>query len=393
MTPAARVSAAIEVLDAVLSGESAEKTLTTWARRSRFAGSGDRAAIRDHVFDALRCRRSYGWLGGGDTGRGLMIGALRALGTDPEALFTGEGYAPPPLGSEERVIRDLAEAPLPVALDIPDWLEAPLRDSLGGGTKAILRALQSRAPVFLRVNLRKATPDEARARLQEDGIGAKPHTLSETALEVSTHPRKVQTSRAFLDGLVELQDAASQAVVDALPLAPGARVLDYCAGGGGKALAMASRADVTVVAHDADPARMRDLPSRAARAGVVIETSATEDLPAAPPFDLVLCDAPCSGSGAWRRSPEAKWRLTPERLAELCAVQADILDRAAALVAPGGVLAYATCSLLRAENGDQMATFRTRHRAFGWLGDRVFTPLDGGDGFYVAQMGRLTDHP
>lgn len=389
MTPAARIAAAIELLDAVLAGQPAEKALTGWARRSRFAGSKDRAAIRDHVFDALRCRRSYAALGGAETGRGLMLGALRAAGRDPGEAFTGEGHAPAPLTAEEAALT-LAPADLPeeVALDCPAWLAPRLRTSLGADFAAILRALRRRAPVFLRVNLRRATVAEAQARLDGEGIATAPHPLSDTALEVLENARKLQGSAAYRDGLVELQDAASQAVTDLLPVSEGMKVLDYCAGGGGKTLAMAGRAEARFFAHDAAPQRMRDLPGRARRAGVQVRLLDGQAVEAEAPFDLVLCDVPCSGSGAWRRSPEGKWRLSPQELDRLTAIQAQILDRAAGLVAPGGALAYATCSLLDEENAAQVSAFLDRRAGFSLRSSRRLTPLDGGDGFYVALLQR-----
>jgi len=350
MTPAARVAAAIDILDLVLSGDVAEKTLTTWARKNRYAGSGDRAAIRDLVFDALRCRRSFAWLGGADTGRGLMLGRIRAAGDDPAEVFTGAGYGPTELEPGEHAGPDLAEAPLPVQLDMPDWLMPALSDSLGGDLAEVCAILRNRAPVFLRVNIAQATRADAAEQLAAEGIQTTPHALASTALQVVSNPRRVQNSQAFRDGLVELQDAASQALVETLPKS--ARVLDYCAGGGGKSLAIAATG-ARVIAHDANPARMRDLAVRAERAGVFIETVETADLAACGPFDLVLCDAPCSGSGAWRRSPEAKWRLTPESLGELHRLQAEILDDARVLVVPGGVLVYATCSMFADENEHQ----------------------------------------
>jgi 16S rRNA (cytosine967-C5)-methyltransferase len=191
-----------------------------------------------------------------------------------------------------------------------------------------------------------------------------------------------------LTGLVELQDAASQAVIDALPLKSGQTVLDYCAGGGGKSLALAAKAEVRLFAHDIDPGRMKDIPQRSARAGVTVTRLDTTALAKAAPFDLVLADAPCSGSGSWRRAPEAKWAFSPERLAELCAIQAQILDQAARLVAPAGVLAYATCSLLDAENADQITDFIRRAPDWRVLSQRRLTLLDGGDGFFLATLTR-----
>ncbi|WP_425050716.1 RsmB/NOP family class I SAM-dependent RNA methyltransferase [Psychromarinibacter sp. S121] len=382
MTPGARIAAAIAVLDDVLSGEPAEKVLTTWARRNRYAGSGDRAAIRDHVYDALRCRRSFAWMGGAETGRGLMLGALRAEGVDPSDLFNGEGYAPAPVAADETG-NDLADAPRAVRLDMPDWLMAPLADSLGDGLEPALATLRTRAPVFLRVNLARGDLAEAQRVLASDGIETRPNPLAQTALEVTANPRRVAQSQAYRDGLVELQDASSQAACAAVPVQPGDRVLDYCAGGGGKALALAARG-ARVTAHDTDPRRMRDIPVRADRAGVAIVTEAS--VPASDRFDLVLCDVPCTGSGTWRRTPEAKWLLTPERLDALCQMQAEILTTASRHVKPGGHLVYMTCSLLDAENAGQIEKFLGDTEGWTLTFSQRFSPVDGGDGFFVAVL-------
>jgi 16S rRNA (cytosine967-C5)-methyltransferase len=382
LTPAARIAAAIGVLDQWLAGEPAERALTNWGRANRFAGSGDRAAIRDHVFDAIRCRRSFAARGGAETGRGLMIGALREAGIDPVTMFTGEGHAPAPLSNAEGVDPGPSGEAL-VALDCPEWLAPRLRAALEERFTPVMALLRSRAPVFLRVNVARTTVVEAVQALADEGIASTPHALSPTALEVTENARRVKSSAAFREGLVELQDAASQAVVDMLlPLAPGARVLDYCAGGGGKALALAANG-ARVTAHDADPRRMADLPERARRAGAQID--AVERL-GRERFDVVLVDAPCSGSGAWRRQPEAKWRLDEARLAALSALQGEVLRTAARHVAPGGTLAYATCSLLEEENGAVVDAFLAENPRFARVAERRLTPIDGGDGFYVARM-------
>lgn len=380
MTPGARAAAAIAVLEAVLAGRPAEVALTNWGRANRYAGSGDRAAVRDIVFDVLRCRRSCAALGGGQTARALVLGWARRMGQ--EALFDGQGHAPaPPMAAEAGRSPAGAEA-----LDCPDWLEAPLRDALGARFEAVMAAMQRRAPVFLRVNLAKSTRAAAVAALAEKGIVALPHGLATSALEVVEGARKVQASRAYAEGVVELQDAASQAVVELLPLADGMTVLDICAGGGGKTLAMAARARLRLFAHDAEARRMTDLPARAARAGVWV--TLTEKPESTGPYDLVLTDVPCSGSGSWRRDPEGKWALTSGRLAELVAVQAEILDRAARMVRGGGALAYATCSMIAAENAAQVAAFLARHPEWRLEAERHFTPLEGGDGFYAAVLRR-----
>ncbi len=387
MTPAARVSAAIEILDTILAGESGARVLTNWARGHRFAGSGDRAAIRDHVYAALRCQRSFAWLGGAATGRGLMIGWVRALGMDVNALFSGERFAPPPLSARETTGACLADAPRAVRLDCPDWLHERFDREYGVDSDAILTALQSRAPLFLRVNAIKTDRAAAALSLSKDGISTKSHLLAQTALEVLTNPRRVATSGAYRQGLVELQDAASQSVVEYLPLENGQNALDFCAGGGGKSLAMAAAANVNITAHDVDIKRMTDLPMRAHRAGVTIDIADRADL-AGQQFDMVLCDVPCSGSGAWRRSPEAKWALTQRRLAELRNNQASILNDAQALVKNVGVLAYTTCSLFDDENRTQIDGFLQLHADWRMISDRQLTPLDGGDGFYVALLTR-----
>lgn len=386
MTPAARIAAAIEVLDGVLAGDPAEKLLTSWGRNHRFAGSKDRAAIRDHVFQALRNLRSFQALGGSETGRGVMIGALRATGEDPASMFNGQGHAPMQLTAQEAGFKP-GTLPEAVALDCPDWLVVPLKAALGAKFAPVMEALKSRAPVFLRVNLRKATRDCAVQALQNEGIDTRPHPLSPTALEVVSNPRRVANSAAFREGLVELQDAASQAITDMLPLNDGAKVLDLCAGGGGKTLAMAGRAQAGFYAYDANPQRLRDLPERARRAGV--EVTLTRDPEQISPFDLVLADVPCSGSGAWRRSPEGKWRLSAHSLDNLIDLQSEILDRAAGLVAPGGALAYATCSLLTAENQDQITRFLKRQKGWNVVSQRSLTPLDGADGFHISLLERL----
>lgn len=388
MTPAARYQAAIEILDLVLDGAAAEQALTSWGRRSRFAGSKDRAAVRDHVFQALRCLRSYEALGGARTGRGLVLGALRAAGEDPDMVFSGEGHAPKPLSESEkepaRAFGSDAEQN-----DFPDWLWPEFEASLGEDAVVAAQALRSRAPVHLRVNIRKINRMTAIAELAAEGVVAEPHAASETALTVLEGVRKVKNTKSFQSGLVELQDAASQAVVDALPLKDGMKVLDYCAGGGGKSLALAARENLRLFAHDADPKRMKDLAPRAERAGVDVKLLKPGEPAQKAPFDLVLCDAPCSGSGSWRRAPEGKWRLNREGLDRTLKLQSQILDDAAPLVAAGGVLAYATCSMLSCENRAQVDGFLARCAGWELENEQAWFAHQGTDGFYVAVLRRV----
>ncbi|KIN72411.1 RsmB/NOP family class I SAM-dependent RNA methyltransferase [Sulfitobacter guttiformis] len=383
MTPAARVAAAIEILDMIGDGTPAEQVLTRWGRGNRFAGSKDRAAIRDYVFDVQRIRRSAAWLGRAATGRGLMIGLLRRNGVDPATLFTGEGHGPAPLMDYEEALPE-GEMPHEDAWNLPDWLVERFEAGLGAQAAETALALQGRAPVTLRVNTSKSDTSGAIRMLSEAEVEVVGNPLSPTALTVVSGSRRIRNSAAYLDGFVELQDASSQAVVDALP--PAARVLDYCAGGGGKALAVVARGAQAVFAHDIDPSRMRDLPLRAARAEAEITQLEGSDLPTFGPYDLVLVDAPCSGSGSWRRAPEAKWRLTPAQLENTMAVQDSILDDAAKLVEQGGTLAYATCSILPEENRARVDAFIARTPGWQCVYDQTFAVSALGDGFYTAHL-------
>ena len=387
MTPAARIDAAITILDRVLAGTPAEAALIGWARASRFAGSGDRAAIRDLVFEALRRRDSLAALGGALTGRGLMLGLARARGEDPALVFTGEGHAPAPLTPAELVSGDPAQAAaLP---DLPGWIWPDWQASLGGDALPLAHAMRARAPVWLRVNPRRATAPAARAALAAEGIETAPHDALPIALRVTAGERRIAGSRAYRDGLVELQDLSPQLACAALPLSKGARVLDFCAGGGGKSLALAAREELSLTAHDAAPARMSDLPERARRAGVRIALSPPGKLGA--DYDLVVTDVPCSGSGTWRRTPDAKWRLTGAGLDELRRTQARILSEVAPRVRPGGRIAYMTCSLLDAENGDQVDSFLGQHPDFQREMSQTWLPETASDGFFLALLRREGD--
>ena len=386
MTPAARQAAAIDLLDQWRAGQPLEAALTQWARGSRYAGSKDREAVRDIVFRAVRRARSAEALGGGADGRAMLLGLARAEGDAPEG-WTGEKYTPLPLNEAEAA---LFEGPVPVlprdvALDCPAWLWPLLNAALGDRTEATLTLMRDRAPVFARVNRRKSNVQAAIAGLAREEIGAVAHPLAETALEITRNPRRLRNSQPFQDGHLELQDAASQAITLDFSgaIAAGSAVLDYCAGGGGKALALAALGH-SVSAHDANPARMRDLPTRARRAGVDIPQLGM----VTGAWGAIFADVPCSGSGSWRRAPEAKWSFTPERLDALTAIQDSILATCAALASPGAVLGYATCSLLRAENEDRVAAFLQAQSGWRMVSQRRLGPLDGGDGFYLAVLQR-----
>ncbi|MEM9099094.1 MAG: RsmB/NOP family class I SAM-dependent RNA methyltransferase [Pseudomonadota bacterium] len=390
MRPDARVQAAIDVLAQWLATDQpAERVFADWGRANRYAGSGDRRAIADLVYDAIRKKRSAAWLSGSEDARGLILGSLIDIGADVEALFSGNRHGPEALSQLERnavvLPPPLAEAPWGVRLDLPDWV-APDCEGLDQGN---LNLLRSRAPLDLRVNRLKTDPETAIAQLIEDQITVEPGPLAPDCLRVTSGAHRVQRSQAYLGGLVEIQDAASQAGAVFSRVKPGEDVLDFCAGGGGKTLALAAmqQGRGRLEAYDISAARLAQIPARADRAGAQVTLLTEADLTTrAGGFDVVFLDAPCSGSGAWRRTPEAKWNLSPARLDELVQLQHRIILRAAEFLRPKGRLIYATCSLFRRENnGQTLTTDHEKNKLVRRL-CQSWTDLQLGDGFYAVEL-------
>ncbi len=391
MTPTARLSAAIALLDQILTGDPAERALTRWARASRFAGSKDRAAVRDIVFDALRRKRSLAHLAGAMTGRGLVMAQQFSSGAALSTLFGDFRFAPEALTEAELAqLSNSGPASRPVQLDYPDFLDPELTRSLAENLEPVMQAMQSRAPVDLRVNTLKTTVEEAQNYLARDLIFTEVIEGVEGALRITENPRKLNGSLAYRYGFVELQDVSSQLVSKLAGAKPGMKVLDYCAGGGGKTLALAAEmhGKGQLFAHDANPLRMKDLPERARRAGADIQVVSPDHIETAAKCDLVLVDAPCSGSGAWRRNPDSKWRLTEQRLEDLVALQREILQKAKTRVGANGMLAYATCSLFCRENTDQMGWFQSQNEGWSVIRQQSLSPLTGGDGFFISVLKR-----
>ena len=379
MTPGARFAAQIDILEAILSGVPAEKALTNWARGNRFAGSKDRATVRDLVFQALRCRRSAGAWPEPQSARAWAIGALRSNGSDPSEFFTGIAHAPTALQAED-------VAPLPTdrdRLDLQDWVIDRLAEEFGATQTAEIGAvLRHRAPITLRVNVQKTT----RAQLQTELVKAEIETIlnpaSDTALTILSNPRRAVLQPCFQQGWFELQDAASQAVADAIVLK--GRILDYCAGGGGKSLALAARSGLKIFAHDISAARMSEIAPRASRGGHAIEVISPQDLAPETKFDTVMCDLPCSGSGAWRRSPESKWSLTPKDLEGYVRLQRDIITKAVTHLAPNGYFALITCSIFAAENQEQRQFVSDNFPDLTYCSTTQYLPSATQDGLYLV---------
>ncbi|MEJ5976165.1 RsmB/NOP family class I SAM-dependent RNA methyltransferase [Novosphingobium sp. PS1R-30] len=391
MTPAARVQAAIEVLDLVIeaarsNGAPADRLISDWFKSRRFAGSGDRRAVRELAYAAIRACGEIP-----ESGRAAL---LLLAQDDPAlaALFDGERHAPEPITPDEPVARPGIA---------PAWLEESLADS--GVVAEEAAALLGRAPLDLRVNTLKA--DRATIELP---LPVEP-TVAAQGLRLP-FGTPVEQWEAYQAGRIEVQDTGSQLTCEALAAQPGETVIDLCAGAGGKTLALAAAMANRgcLIASDADRARLSRLMPRAERAGVsIVETvllDAGREGEALAVWqgkaDAVLVDAPCSGVGTWRRNPEARWRLTEAQLARYVALQARLLDLAAMLVRPGGRLVYVTCSLLDVEGARQIDGFLARHRDWSAAlphlpagrprgqGLRLSPFHDGTDGFFVAILTR-----
>jgi 16S rRNA (cytosine967-C5)-methyltransferase len=429
MTPAARLSAAIEVLDAIDANRSpAQTALKEWGTAHRFAGSGDRAAIAGLVFDALRRRSSSAYLMDDDSSRGRLLGALRlerGLDTDAiAALCDGGRFAPAPLSDAERGALDtrtLDDAPPEIAGDYPAWLDPHLAAVFGDDRVAEAAAMASRAPLDLRVNTLRAKPEKVLAALSH--LGAKPTPWSPLGLRIvlgaDARNPGVHAEEIFIKGGVEVQDEGSQLAALLTQAKPGEQVIDLCAGAGGKTLALAAMmgGKGRLIATDRDKRQLAPIHERLSRAGVHNAEiraprgaeNVLSDIKAS--ADLVVVDAPCTGTGTWRRNPDAKWRMRPGALEVRLKDQAEVLERAASLVKPGGRIAYITCSVLPQENDGQIEAFTARHGEFvvvppteviKALGERaaafgaavrqssqglLMSPLrTGTDGFFVAVL-------
>ncbi len=431
MTPSARLAAAIEVFASIADERRpAADALKAWGLAHRFAGSGDRAAIAGLVYDGLRRRASSSWIMGEETPRAVLLGMLkRERGLDTEAiaaLASGAQYAPVALSDDERArlaAADLAAAPPQIAGDYPDWLDAHFDRAFGDDRAEEGAALAARAPLDLRVNTLKAEREAAAAMLSD--LSPEPTTWSPWGLRIrlaaDAKSPPVHAEPAFIKGMVEVQDEGSQLAALFSGAKPGEQVLDLCAGAGGKTLALAAMMENKgqLYATDDDKRRLAPIHDRLKRAGarnVQVRTPksvGTELDDLAGRLDLVVIDAPCTGTGAWRRNPDAKWRMRPGALEQRTKEQVEILERALPLIKAGGRIAYITCSVLDAENGDQVQSFVRRHPEFSVrppaevaaaLGEQaaafvkaarlsgeglLMTPrLTGTDGFFVSVLAR-----
>jgi 16S rRNA (cytosine967-C5)-methyltransferase len=389
MTPAARLAAAIEVLaDIETRRRPVADALKDWGLSHRFAGAKDRAAIGNLVYDALRWRLSNAWIMDADAPRALVLataGYRWRLSPDRLAeMMAGDPYAPEPLTEAERdrlTAPNLAAAPEHVRADVPEWIAPRLRRLFGADWVEEGAALALRPPLDLRVNRLKADRGRVLKALSRFGAVQTAHSPDGVRIAATEgegrHPN-VQVEPAFQKGWFEVQDEGSQLAALLVGAQPGEQVLDLCAGAGGKSLALAAvmANKGQIVATDRDRVRLAPIFDRLKRAGTrnvqVREAGAPlDDL--AGRMDAVLIDAPCTGTGVWRRRPDAKWRVTERALEERTAEQRAILIDAARYVKRGGRVIYVTCSLLPEEDGDQVEAFLAEHHAFRAVPSRETT--------------------
>ena len=409
MTPAARLAAAIEVFDALeKERRPAGDALKSWGLAHRFAGSGDRAAIAGLVYDALRRRASSAFIMGSDSPRAILLGMLkRERGFDSETiakLADGAKYAAEALSDDERQRLDAADmtgAPAYIAGDYPEWLDPHFTRVFGDARAEEGAALSSRAPLDLRVNTLKADTFKAAAMLSDlkpEEARWSPWGLR-VRLAADAKSPAIHAEPAFIKGMIELQDEGSQLAALFSGAKAGEQVIDLCAGAGGKTLALAAMMQNKgqLFATDDDKRRLAPIHDRLKRSGarnVQVRTPKSvggelDDL--AGRCDLVLIDAPCTGTGAWRRNPDAKWRMRPGALEQRQKKQTEILDRAVPLLKAGGRIAYVTCSVLDEENGSQVREFMTRHHEFSVQPPAEVAGALGESAFMFTKAARLSE--
>jgi len=440
MTPGARLQAVIELLEQVWSGnQPADQLADIYFKKRRYAGSSDRRSIQETLYHILRRRARLDWwiersgLAVTADPRSRIIANLalsdKSSPDETSTLFSGASHCPAPLTKSERELADAlygrplnhGDMPRPVALEYPEWMDASMSALWGDRLETEISALNQLAPVDLRVNTLKTTTEQAKAELEKQFIETEYTPLSPLGLRL-TGKTRLGGTQAFRDGLVEVQDEGSQILALLCGAEPGMMVVDYCAGAGGKTLALAASMAVhgkisgQIYACDISQARIARMEPRLKRAGAtavrrhVLSGKADDWMKKArKSADRVLVDAPCTGTGAWRRDPQARWRFTPTELETLCNLQQSILSDASTLVKPGGRLIYATCSLLQEENEQQLLNFMKDHEDFTPVSiDQVWSETVGGpppptgpclrlspastgtDGFFCAVMERLS---
>ena len=380
----------IEILDTYLNEAKIDFVLRKWAIKHRFAGSSDRRKIKDIIFDIIRQKKSCEHVGGGFSGRNLLIGYLKLKGTELSSVFDNSKFGPEELTIKEQNINvDLSNLSNIYELDFPSWLIPILRRSLLNEFSNVVKALRNRSHIQLRVNLKKISRLNAMKKLQKNNIECEINELCSTALNVLNGAQHILTSPCFENGFVELQDAGSQLVSELIEINYNDKVLDMCAGAGGKSLSISCGAelDATYFAWDINFDRMKDIDARSKRAGVKIEK--VIKLSSKSFYNKIIIDAPCSGSGSWRRDPEGKWRLDEDILDNYVKTQRELILKGLKLLAPRGQILYITCSILDIENGKLIDDLISSVLSLRLVKSISLVPSSKSDGFYGAVLEKV----
>ena len=380
----------IEILDTYLNEAKIDFVLRKWAIKHRFAGSSDRRKIKDIIFDIIRQKKSCEHVGGGFSGRNLLIGYLKLKGTELSSVFDNSKFGPEELTIKEQNINvDFSNLSNIYELDFPSWLIPILRRSLLNEFSNVVKALRNRSHIQLRVNLKKISRLNAMKKLQKNNIECEINELCSTALNVLNGAQHILTSPCFENGFVELQDAGSQLVSELIEINYNDKVLDMCAGAGGKSLAISCGAelDATYFAWDINFDRMKDIDARSKRAGVKIEK--VIKLSSKSFYNKIIIDAPCSGSGSWRRDPEGKWRLDEDILDNYVKTQKELILKGLKLLAPRGQILYITCSILDIENDKLIDDLISSVLSLRLVKSISLVPSSKSDGFYGAVLEKV----
>ena len=380
----------IEILDTYLDEAKINFVLRKWAIKHRFAGSSDRRKIKDIIFDIIRQKKSCEHVGGGFSGRNLLIGYLKLKGTELSSVFDNSKFGPKELTIKEQNINvDFSNLSNIYELDFPSWLIPILRRSLQSEFNNVVKVLRNRSNVQLRVNLKKISRLNAIKKLKKNNIECEINKLCSTALNVLSGAQHILTSPCFENGFVELQDAGSQLVSELIEINYNDKVLDMCAGAGGKSLAISCGAelDATYFAWDVNFDRMKDIDARSKRAGVKIEK--VIKLSSKSFYNKIIIDAPCSGSGSWRRDPEGKWRLDEDILENYVKTQKELILKGLKLLAPRGQILYITCSILDIENGKLIDDLISSVLSLRLVRSISLVPSSKSDGFYGAVLEKV----
>ena len=400
MQDISRAAAAINILDDYLKGYPLEKVLKQWFKINRFAGSNDRRNIRDLVFDILRKRlilyypfqiNEYV-----ENGRILVLSYLFLYKKGSFSLedIKENKYLSPPINSNELIIlnninRLVKKAPKNISLNYPEFLEEKLSQSLGNNFNAIMELFLQRAPVYLRINQNKINLKEAKIKLENQGIFSEICPSSNYALKVISGEKFIKDSSLYQLGEVELQDLSSQLTTELVQISSGKKILDFCAGSGGKALAIASRLrnKVDIFAYDLNNLKYKNLIYRTNKAGANITIIDSKQLIKYKNFfDIVFVDAPCSGTGTWRRDPKIKWELNDQKLSVLTKNQYSIVKQACSYLKNGGFLIYVVCSLLEDEGDLIIRKYLLHHKNYSKVKSGIFHPINASDGFYFSVL-------